>query len=312
MRLAHIITCVAAVTALLAGCGASNTANSGTSSSSPGESAPATHYTAPPFAPSVYNEAAAVGEAGVLIDTSNSADGYVAVSAVNEKRLKFQVVMGEIKYNYDLPGDGVPVFFPLQSGSGTYKLRVMQNVTESKYTPICEAELTAEIASDTAPFVRPNQYVSYTEVSASTVKAAELAGTAEDDAGVVANVYAYVSDTIKYDTELADSIKNLGQYLPSPDATLASGKGICLDYASLAAAMLRSQGIPTKLITGYVAPNDVYHAWNMIWLEGEGWITVKIKAPSHSWERIDLTFAAGGVDPKYVGDGTNYVDSLVY
>ena len=39
--------------------------------------------------------------------------------------------------------------------------------------------------------------------------------------------------------------------LPSVDETLKTKKGICFDYAALMTAMLRSQGIPTKLEIGY-------------------------------------------------------------
>ncbi|MFR5908957.1 MAG: hypothetical protein ACLUFT_11700 [Gemmiger formicilis] len=41
-------------------------------------------------------------------------------------------------------------------------------------------------------------------------------------------------------------------------------------------------------------PGEIYHAWNMIWLENTGWITVGTR-PIYSWQRIDTTFAAGQV-----------------
>ncbi len=60
---------------------------------------------------------------------------------------------------------------------------------------------------------------------------------------------------VDYDYDKAQNIvdNNVTGYLPDPDETLSTKKGICYDYAALAAAMLRSQGIPTKLITGYVS-----------------------------------------------------------
>ena len=75
-------------------------------------------YTAPPMEESVFDEAAAVGENGILVDTSHVAQGYVAASAVSDSRLKFQVVYGDVKYNYDLPSDGTPQCYVLQSGIG--------------------------------------------------------------------------------------------------------------------------------------------------------------------------------------------------
>ena len=57
--------------------------------------------------------------------------------------------------------------------------------------------------------------------------------------------------------------------------------------------------------------SELYHAWNMIWLEESGWITVEIRAPRHEWQRIDLTFAAAG-QSALVGDGKGYADKEVY
>ena len=52
--------------------------------------------------------------------------------------------------------------------------------------------------------------------------------------------------------------------------TLRTGRGICFDYASLTAAMLRSQNIPARLEIGY--SGDVYHAWISVYTEETGWI----------------------------------------
>ncbi len=265
--------------------------------------------TAQPLQLSPFHAAAAAGENGALVDTTHTAQGYVAASAENENRLKFQVVYGETKYNYDLPGDGTPQAFPLQSGDGSYTFRVMQNTTADKYIEIYSTTVEVRLESEFAPFLRPSQYVNYTADSDCVALAAELAGRAATESGAVANIYAYIRDNITYDTAKAAAVQS--GYLPDPDETLATGKGICFDYAALAAAMLRSQGIPTKLVTGYVAPGDLYHAWNMIWLEETGWITVQIEAPAHSWERIDLTFAAGA-SAEFTGDGTAYTDRLTY
>ena len=101
-------------------------------------------------------------------------------------------------------------------------------------------------------------------------------------------------------------------YVPVPDDTMNSKRGICFDYASLAAAMLRSQGVPTKIIFGYVAPNDLYHAWNMFYTKEKGWITVSFEVRDNTWNRIDLTFSAGGAPDEFVGDGSHYTDVFYY
>lgn len=74
--------------------------------------------------------------------------------------------------------------------------------------------------------------------------------------------------------------------------------------------MLRSQGIPTKMIFGYVG--DVYHAWNMFYTKENGWITVEYKTNKQEWNRLDLTFSAGGASDEFTGDGSNYTDLYYY
>ena len=76
--------------------------------------------------------------------------------------------------------------------------------------------------------------------------------------------------------------------------------------------MLRSQGIPTKIVFGYVSPDDLYHAWNMFYTEETGWVTAKFEVVGDSWVRLDLTFAAGGEDMEFIGDGNNYADVYYY
>jgi len=63
-------------------------------------------------------------------------------------------------------------------------------------------------------------------------------------------------------------------YLPDIEKTYLEETGICYDYAALFAAMLRSIGIPTKLVKGYSKENpEVYHAWNEVLINGT-WIVV--------------------------------------
>lgn len=105
-------------------------------------------------------------------------------------------------------------------------------------------------------------------------------------------------------------MKEASGYVPDPDATLSSQTGICFDYASLGAAMLRSQGIPTKIVTGYVSPSNIYHAWIMVYIDGT-WKSAQFSVEKDAWSRVDLTFAAGGSSTN-VGDGKSYTDRFTY
>ncbi len=267
-------------------------------------------YAAPEMAVSVFHEEQAVGENGVLIDLSSASDGYVAVRATSSSRMKFQVIKDGTTYNYDLRSDGIPAFFPLQMQDGMYSFRVVENISGTKYAVVYSTEQTISIKDDFCPFLYSNEYVKYTGDSACVKKARELSAAAADENGVVSGVYDYICASIKYDREKAKNIST--GYMPDPDQTLSEGKGICFDYASLAGAMLRSQGIPCKVIFGYVSPGDLYHAWNMFYTKEDGWVTVKFEISGNKWNRLDLTFSANGADGTFIGDGSNYKEVYCY
>lgn len=65
--------------------------------------------------------------------------------------------------------------------------------------------------------------------------------------------------------------------------------GICYDYSSLFGSMLRSLGIPTKLVMGRKDDIEAYHSWNEVYLEDE-----------NKWVTIDTTYDAGMKNNKII------------
>ena len=139
----------------------------------------------------------------------------------------------------------------------------------------------------------------------------ELSEISSDDLTYVQRVYEYVVENIVYDHELAANIPV--DYLPDVDRTIETGKGICLDYAALMTALLRSQGIPTKLVVGWSGTQ--YHAWISVYLEETGWVDGAIFFDGLNWSRLDPTLAAGnrGTSVKdYVNNNSNYKERFFY
>ena len=102
-------------------------------------------------------------------------------------------------------------------------------------------------------------------------------------------------------------------YTSDVDAILASGTGICLDYAAVMASMLRSQRIPTRLEVGYA--QDAYHAWISTYVEDQGWVNGMIHFDGKNWSIMDPTFAANAGEKElksFIGDGKNYVTKYIY
>ena len=257
-----------------------------------------------------FNAGAAEGANDALIDVSNAAAGYVGASAQNASRLKFQVIKGEMSYNYDLPGDGTPIICPLNMGDGSYTLAVMQNTSGNNYVEVFSTTVDVALESQFAPFLRPSIYCDFNNDSACVKKARELAQGAQNEGDVARAIYEWITESISYDTGKAAELAQSTGYYPNPDDTFSSKTGVCFDYASLAAAMFRSLGIPCQIITGYVSPDNLYHAWNMVYLDGQ-WVSVQLTINPDTWTRLDTTFAASG-GGSTVGDGTTYTDRYVY
>ena len=259
---------------------------------------------------------AAVHENGnAVIDYSNAKDGYICVSwkAGGTSRLKVLVKCpGGTTYQYNLRADGKYDTFPLSDGSGSYTVGVYKNVSGTDYATILSGAVNANLTNEFAPFVRPNQYINFTSDSAAVKKAAEICGDKKENLEKVEEVYTYVITNLSYDKEKAKTVKS--GYLPDVDATLNSKKGICFDYAALMAAMLRSQGVPVKLVVGYTG--DAYHSWLNVWSEKDGWVESKIYFNGQEWKLMDPTFASTGKESKdimkYIGDGANYTAKYLY
>ena len=262
-------------------------------------------FEAAEFKPAKFDSSKAEGNSEVQVDLSSTAKGYIALKCDSDKRVKLQVLKDDDTYTYDVEM-GKTQIFPLQCGNGHYSIKVMKNIEGNKYAELYACETDVKLKDKFGPFLRPNQYADYTEKSKCVEEAKKFAEKAKTEEEFVNEVYDYVCKNVKYDYDKAKTVKS--GYIPDPDKIMKDGKGICFDYASLAASMMRSQGIPTKIIFGYVAPDDLYHAWNMFYTEESGWTKVEFKVSSKDWSRIDLTFSANGEDGDFIGDGSNYTD----
>jgi len=195
--------------------------------------------------------------------TDSDSTGTVKVNTVSktDKRIKVTISKNEensATYTYDLKNDTTAEIYPLQMGNGEYIVKVWLQVVESKYSLGLTGRYTVSLSDVHAPFLNPNQYVNYSEDSKIAKKAAELTKNCKTDLEKVEEIYKFVIANLEYDTHKANTVQS--GYLPSVDAIVDLGKGICFDYAAVFAAMLRSVNIPAKLVTGYVKPDDAYHA----------------------------------------------------
>ena len=249
------------------------------------------------------------------LDVSNVKDGYfMAKFVANTGKKVMALVTGPsgVRYQYVLNNNSRYEVLPLTDGNGEYQLMVCENTSGSNYAVAFSVKINVKLANEFAPFIRPNQYVNYGKDSEVIKKAAELTKNSKDVMDKIGKVYTFVVDNFTYDYVLAKNVES--GYLPDVDAVLASKKGICFDYAAVMTSMLRSQGVPTKLVIGYAG--DVYHAWINVYSSTEGWIEKAVFFDGKNWSLMDPTFVSTGKRSsdvlKYVGNGDNYSAKFAY
>ena len=248
-----------------------------------------------------------------VIDYSNTQDGYVMVQFTGQttKRIKAQVKGPTTTYTYNVT-PGIWEVFPISDGNGKYQVAVFENVSGTKYAAVTSVNFDVALKDEFAPFLLANQYVNYKLESQTVAKAKELVKPEMAVLEKVNVVYNFVVGNLVYDTQKAATVQS--GYLPVLDTVLAEKKGICFDYAALMTAMLRSQGVPCKLVVGYAG--TAYHAWISVWSPETGWVDGAIFFDGTTWQRMDPTFASSGKKSesimKYIGDGKNYTVKYLY
>ena len=252
------------------------------------------------------------GDDSVAIDASNISEGYVMIRYTgSSEKAKVQITIPDSTvYTYTIKGSDYNTF-PLTGGNGGYTLKVYEWVVDNSYALTFSQDLSVTLSDEFKPFLYPNQYVWFTGDSQVVALGRELSDQSSDDLDYVQNSYYYVIRNISYDNDKAENTPT--DYVPDIDTILEEKKGICFDYASLMAALLRSQSIPTKLEVGY--SGEAYHAWISVYLTESGWVDNIIEFDGKDWVLMDPTLAANNSSKavaKYIGDGSKYTVKYSY
>lgn len=213
----------------------------------------------------------AYAETGATIDTTQTAKGIVVVSLTDYagKTIKAQVVKGKDKYTYTLKKSQSNL--PLQMGTGEYTVTVLENITGDRYMPLATEVLTITAFEEKEVYTASIPIIEYS-VSAKAVPAFQkLTEEKKTETDKIMAVYENIVNNYSYDFDKAATIKS--DYIPILDDVYEAKKGVCYDYASLMSGVLRSFGIPTRLVMGYRTEVEGYHAWNEIKIDGN-WVAV--------------------------------------
>ncbi len=201
-------------------------------------------------------------------------NGVVELSHRSEdgKRVKVLIEKEGVKYQYNLNNEGKVEAFPLQMGNGTYNISILENIEGNKYLPVYTVKKVLEVKNQNTVFLNSVQQITWDSESEASKLASDITkGLKTDDEKIFA-IYNFVVNNFKYDYEKLANLPST--YLPDANAMLNDKTGICYDFSSLFAVMLRSQGIPAKLVKGYTDNVEGYHAWNEVLNSKGQWIVV--------------------------------------
>ncbi|MBQ8263763.1 MAG: transglutaminase domain-containing protein [Clostridia bacterium] len=211
---------------------------------------------------------------GKTIDTSTASEGFFTVEYAASESLKMKVGItfkGETTYHNYYPNTECTYTF--DEGNGSYLIELYRNVYGTKYKRVTSTRVNVKIEDKMAPYCASTSEINFAENPAVVAKAAELCeGLDTVDEKIIA-MHNYMAKNFRYDYKFAAAVRSgaVTNYTPDTAVTLTTKRGVCYDFSALFAAMCRSQGIPCAMAKGY--SGDYYHAWNMVWVDGE-WIAV--------------------------------------
>lgn len=250
------------------------------------------------------------------IDASNASKGYVMIKvkttdASTAKYVRVTNSNTSVNYDYLLHILNEYIALPLTEGNGAYTVDIVdtvgtRKVLKNSYT------FNVVIEDNITQFLYPNYFVNYNKDSKAVKMANYLCENLTTELSKVQEIYNYVIDNITYDYDLAAN--NPKGRVPILDNTITTKTGVCFDYASLMTGMLRSVGIPAKLVAGYAT--NIYHAWISVYIKDIGWINNIIQFDGKTWKLMDPTFAAASSEAsdimKFIGEGKNYNVRFTY
>jgi len=207
----------------------------------------------------------------VIFDYGHANDGYVMIKRAHNYNGELRVYIYADSYfdAFLMPATDEWTIIPLANGSGTYTFKAYIPDGHGAFFKRLDYTLKVDLKDPISPYLVPGYNIDYSSAPFTVLKAKEITASAATDSQKAKLIHDYVTRNIKYDYNALSNREWTGQ-LKNLDKILSEGKGTCTDYAAVMCGMLRSQGIPARMVYGYVRTS--YHAWVEACIEGEGWI----------------------------------------
>jgi hypothetical protein len=212
-----------------------------------------------------------------VINTSSAANGFVTVTLSDfaGKSIRVQTQKGNEKYNYTLINAVTNI--PLQMGTGEYQIAVLEPVGD-KAKVIASEKFSVASINELEMFKISNPQIDFASSTVAIPSYRTLTAGKASDPDKINAVYESIVTSFRYDDDLAAQITSgaLRTYVPVIDTVYNAKRGICYGYSAVFGGALRSQGIATRMVMGYVPElgnGTILHAWNEVWMDGK-WVPV--------------------------------------
>ena len=145
----------------------------------------------------------------------------------------------------------------LTEGTGDYRIRFLKKKNSTSYTLLHQFYIKMEEDTNTKYLVSTQQVPfedsKHLQMLKDTLKSQQFT--------FKKSAVNYATGMVKYDTKKAEEVsgQTMFNYKLDIDETIENQKGICIDKSVLLASILRSEGIPTKVIHGYRGTE--WHSW---------------------------------------------------
>lgn len=246
----------------------------------------------------------------------NNKDNQAVLSPIaqmNDKTaIAYTVSLEATEKNYlpvlDWPRNA-PAPYYLSAENSLYSGKRIQKMTQYQMRSVLTPDATVALdeASRQRALAYPQGFNKRTQALAQQWRA-----EAGSDRAYIARIMAWIESDFAYtlDTDLP-RINAVDDFL------FTDNKGFCQHFSSSFAVLMRAAGIPSRVVTGYVGGfrnpyggywvlyNKDAHAWNEVWLEGEGWVrfdATAAVAPENILDTINTRVSVE--DEQYFGERT--------
>jgi len=266
----------------------------------------------------------------VKINTNTANKGYIEVEYLDANGYDITVSMRSNKKNangnlagweYRSSKKGkCKINAALTYGNAAYTVTVtstMKNESTGVERVSKKATLTINLpnVSSTGAFLLSTGEVIYDSNMMFIKKASEISATCKDDFEKVSKIYDWLTQYIQYQV-VEDTIQ--GDYICDLNKIYNRKTGVCYDYAVVLAAMLRSQGIPCKVVFGRYTDSTSGdgHVWNEVYIAKSGSITSnELSITGNKWCTLDPTLShvnSGQSAIDFMNNASNYTWRAYY